>query len=87
MALNDAVKFIDKIKENSNFRNTLYSCDSPTDLENHIKCLGYNFNYDESEDAYRKLLLACQSEDDAYTITEVFNMYRMLLGMHPLKLN
>jgi hypothetical protein len=87
MALNDAVKFINKIKTSSTLRTSLYRCDGPQDMENLIKSLGYKFTYNESEDAYRKILLDSANHDDAYEINEVFNMYRMLLGMAPLDFN
>jgi F0F1-type ATP synthase delta subunit len=83
MALNDALKFIEEIKKSSEFRGYLYQCDTPDEVKKKVISLGYNFTYPEFEDSYRKQLLACQFEEDANLVKEVFGMYRMLLGMSP----
>ena len=87
MAQADAIKFINKIKTSNTLRTSLYGCDSPLDIDNLLKSLGYNFTYEESEDAYRNILLNARDTEEAWRTTEVFNMYRMLIGMTPLSFN
>ncbi len=84
MALNDAIKLLNRIKDNNAFRGSLYLCDSPNEVENHIRSLGYYFTHDELEDSYRSLLLKCQFEDEANLLTEVYTVFRMLMGMSPV---
>jgi hypothetical protein len=84
MALNDAIKVLSEIKKNPAFRESLYLCDSADNLQVYIKSLGYNFTIDELEDSYRSLLLKCQYQEDADLLTEVYNMYRILIGMNPV---
>lgn len=84
MALSDAIRFISRIQTHSKFRESLYLCDGPDGMETHLKSLGYSFSYEEIEDAYRSMLVKCQSKDEAILLTEVYNLYRMLVGFHPV---
>jgi hypothetical protein len=85
MAINNAVKLINRIRDSRTLRASLYTCENPIDLENYVKSLGYSFTYSEFEDAYRKLLLSSHSHEDAFQITEICNMYLLLLGKAPLE--
>lgn len=84
MALNDAVRLLKSIKEKKSFRESLYLFDSEVDMNNFIKSLGYNFSFDELDDAYRSLLLKCNDKEEADVLSEVYSMYRMLIGMTPV---
>ncbi len=87
MALNDAIKFINQLKTDKPFRMGLYGCKDPQEMESYAMEKGFKFTYEESEDAYRTILLKAADHDEAYEINEIFNMYRMLLGMAPIEFN
>ena len=84
MALNDAIKLLNTMKDKKSLRESMYLLDSPGDLDNFIKSLGYNFNFDEIDDAYRVLLLKCSDKNEAEEISEIYSIYRMLIGMAPV---
>ncbi len=87
MALNDAIKFINQLQIDKPLRMGLYECKNPEEMDSYLKNLGYKFTYEESEDAYRTILLKAADHDEAFMINEIFNMYRLLLGMAPLEFN
>lgn len=84
MALNDAIRLLKSMKNKKSFRESLYLFDSAADMDNFIKSLGYNFSFDEIDDAYRTMLLDCQDKNEAEEISEIYSTYRMLLGMAPV---
>lgn len=84
MALNDAIRLLDAMKTKKTFRESLYLFDNAADMDNFIKGLGYNFSFNEIDDAYRVILLNCNDKNEAEEISEIYSAYRMLLGMAPV---
>lgn len=86
MSLNHAFKFMEALKSDKELRKMLYCCNTAEQLEQQVMDCGYHFSIHELEDVYRKKLLECQAQSEASELTELFNMYRFLLGLSPVSL-
>ncbi|NJM17106.1 MAG: Nif11 family protein [Bacteroidales bacterium] len=85
--MQDAMKFLYKLKENSDTRKVLYTCNSHSEVEEKAREMGYVFTHQEIEDAYRSILLKCQNRDEAEVINDVFNSYLIVTGENPVFLS
>ena len=84
MAINDAIKFLNNLKNNPEFRESLYCCDNPKEMEVFARGKGYIFSQDEVHESYNMMLVKCQIKEQAEVLNEIYNVYRMLLGYAPI---
>lgn len=78
MALKNALRFIDEIRNNDEFRLRLTSME-PVDVNEYLNTIGLNFSYDEFEDSTRYLMLRCHYEHDAMEIRDILYWYKLLI--------
>jgi hypothetical protein len=83
MPLNDAKNFLHEAMRNTQLRTTLLKASSRKDLEAILKANSYVFTLSEIEDAYRNLLVNCQSEEQAQLVKDIKQWWEMLLYMTP----
>jgi hypothetical protein len=81
--MNDARRFLQEIVKNDTLRDSLNKAQSRKDIEVILKKIPYEFVCFEIDDAYRSLLLNCQSEEQAMLIKEVKNWWDLLLFITP----
>jgi hypothetical protein len=79
MPLIDAHNFIRKAIENKELRNQLNGAASRVDLFTILKSFTYEFSLDDFDDAYRGLLVKCQSEEQASVVKEIKSWWDFLL--------
>ncbi len=65
MSLNNAIKFIDEARRNSDLRTKLNTAADNATREEILHELDLVFNYAEFEDAYNSMLANCQFEEQA----------------------
>jgi hypothetical protein len=79
MSMNDARKFLQGISKNGFLRDSLNRAKSRKDIEVILKKVPYEFDENEIDDAYRNLLINCQSEEQAMLMKEVKKWWDLLL--------
>jgi len=71
MSLQNAINFITKVDSDSNFRKSLYTAKSLSELMIMLTNQEMGFTLDEIEDAFNVLLLKCQTYEQAGRVNEV----------------
>ena len=79
MAIQNALRFINEIRDNDEFRNVLNNL-KPTEIDLFLNQIGLPFTYDEFEDSTRYLLLRCQFEHEAMEVQEIAYWYKILVA-------
>lgn len=83
MPMNDARMFLQDVVKNTVLRDSLNKAQSRKDIETILKNVPYDFVHYEMDDAYRNLLINCQSEEQAMLIKEVKKWWDLLLFVTP----
>jgi hypothetical protein len=83
MPMNDARMFLQDVVKNTVLRDSLNKAQSRKDIETILKKVPYDFDHNEMGDAYRNLLINCQSEEQATLIKEVKKWWDLLLFVTP----
>ncbi|MGE4433948.1 MAG: Nif11-like leader peptide family natural product precursor [Bacteroidales bacterium] len=71
MSIQNAIRFLDRVHEDIDFRKRCYGHSGRTALLEHAKAEGYSFDSHEFEDAIHHLLLQCTTESQAYAVREL----------------
>lgn len=77
MSLQNAIGFIENIKEETILRRTINSL-KPEEIHSFLDTKGYSFSFDQFEDAINVCKLKCASEQDAFDIDEIRFWFRFL---------
>jgi hypothetical protein len=83
MPMNDARTFLQDVVKNSVLRDSLNRAKSRKEIEVLLKGVPYEFTDYEMDDAYRNLLINCQTEEQAMLIKEVKKWWDLLLFVTP----
>ena len=78
MSIHSALEFIDRIRQDSAFRKSGYTANSPAEFAHGIATAGFTFTHAEIDDAFRNLLLKAKDEECAAEIRELKNWYALL---------
>ncbi len=78
MAIDHALKFIERIQTDSVFRNRMYEFDAQEARDEYLKSEGYTFDYDEFENAFRQKLLKSRDEYEANGYKEILLWWQFL---------
>jgi len=79
MALKNAIRFIDEIRNNDEFRLRLTNMSSK-DVHEYLSTIDMKFSYEEFEDSTRFLMLRCSHEQDAMEIKDLLYWYKFLIA-------
>ena len=71
MSLQNAINFITKVDSESDFRKSLYSAKTLSELTEMLAKQKMSFTLDEIEDAFNVLLLKCQTYEQAGRVNEL----------------
>jgi hypothetical protein len=83
MPMNDARMFLQDVVKNGALRDSLNRAQSRKDIKAILNNVPYEFAHYEMDDAYRNLLINCQSEEQAMLIKEVKKWWDLLLFVTP----
>jgi predicted ribosomally synthesized peptide with nif11-like leader len=75
MAMNSALDFIERIRQDTEFRKASYRMNTPEQFSAWIQAAGYSFTAGEIDDAFRVLLLKAPDEEAADEIKELRQWY------------
>ncbi len=78
MAMNDAFRFIERCKEDADFRYGLYGIESPEFFHDAMKERGFDASAAEIDDAFRNMKLKAADEEEASEIDELKQWYEAL---------
>jgi len=71
MSIQNALIFFREIESNTELRKSCYTSKTRSELLVALAEKGLSFTFEESEDAYRSLLLKCQSYEQADNVHEL----------------
>ncbi len=71
MSIQNALIFLRKVESDAELRKSYYSSKTRDDLLDALSKKGLTFTFEEFEDAYRSLLLKCQSYEQANNVHEL----------------
>ena len=71
MSIGDAKKFIQTAVTDTHLRNSMNAAKSLNKIDVVLKDYGFAFTYPEFDEAYRNLLVQCQSEEQAMHLNEI----------------
>ena len=80
MAMNDAIKFVERYRLDQQFRTNAYEASNPEEFRGWIRDSGFRFTDDEIEDAFRGMKLRAQDEEDAAEIEELRAWFFIMAG-------
>jgi len=83
MPMNDAKRFLHEIIENDILRGTLNRAETRTEIKSILKDVSYEFTYAELDEAYKSILVNCQTEDQIELIKEVKKWWDLLMFVTP----
>jgi len=71
MSLQNAINFISRVDSDGDFRKSLYTAKTLTELTDILSKQEMGFSLEEIEDAFNVLLLKCQTYEQAGRVNEV----------------
>lgn len=71
MSIQNALIFFREVESNAELRRSFYSCKTRSALFVALSEKGLSFTFEEFDDAYRSLLLKCQSYEQASKVHEL----------------
>lgn len=77
MSIQNAIRFLDRVHEDADFRKHCYASSDRTALLKHAQIEGYSFDSNEFEDAINHLLLHCATQSQAYAIRELQSWFEL----------
>jgi predicted ribosomally synthesized peptide with nif11-like leader len=80
MAMNDALRFISRVRGDTAFREEAYKAGDPRRFAVWVENSGYRFSSAEIDDAFRVLLLKAADEEAAEEIKEIRQWYALQSG-------
>jgi hypothetical protein len=80
MAINDALRFIGRVRGDTAFREEAYQAGNPRHFAAWVEKSGCRFNSAEIDDAFRVLLLKAPDEEAAEEIKEIRQWYMLQSG-------
>ncbi len=83
MSINDARRFLKTITTDNELRDKLNKTNSHSEIITILQCASYDFSGEEINDAYRNLLISCQSEEQANMVKELKLWWDTLWFMTP----
>ncbi|NLD94841.1 MAG: hypothetical protein GX639_19470 [Fibrobacter sp.] len=83
MPISDAKKFLCEIIENDSLRGYLNRAESRVEIKAILKEVSYEFTYAELDEAYRNILVNCQTESQAELVKEVKKWWDLLMFVTP----
>jgi hypothetical protein len=79
MAIKKAEQFILSLLKNEISIKSLYTVKSKQELNEELEKMDYSFSYAEFDEAHNHLLVMCQTQEEAYKLKEIVNVYNMIL--------
>lgn len=83
MPMIDAQKFLKSVPTNRELRHRLNTATSRNQLFSILKDASFDFTYHEIDEAYRALLVQCQTEDIAGHLKEIKSWWDLLVAYTP----
>ena len=83
MPISDAKKFLYEVIQNDSLRGQLNRAESRVEIKAILKEVSYEFTYAELDEAYRNILVSCQTEDQAELVKEVKKWWDLLMFVTP----
>ena len=80
MSMNDAAKFVERYRQDQEFRSAAYEASTPEEFRAWVRAGGYAFTDDEIEDAFRVLKLRARDEEEAAEIEELRAWFLIMAG-------
>jgi hypothetical protein len=84
MPVQDSIHFIKTLKSDKRFRDNLFECENPDQIQKFIENSGLKFSTEEFMEAYKILLYRCRINEDAALLNDVCNSYLLILGLNPV---
>ena len=84
MPVQDSIHFIKALRSNKRFRDNLFECENPEQIQKFIEDSGLKFSTEEFKEAYNILLYRCLINEDAALLNDVCNSYLLILGLNPV---
>jgi len=78
MSIQNAISCIQKIQKQPDFRQELYKNKTREEVEKFVESKNLIFSYIELCEAYRLLLVQCQTEEQADSLKHTMMMYQLL---------
>jgi predicted ribosomally synthesized peptide with nif11-like leader len=83
MAMNDALRFLEKVRKDRAFRLEAYDASGPEAFSAWVSTAGFTFSPGEIDDAFRVLLLKAADEEAAEEIKEIRQWYGLQSKAQP----
>ncbi|MFR9619887.1 MAG: Nif11-like leader peptide family natural product precursor [Rikenellaceae bacterium] len=77
MSIVNAMKFIERVPADAEFRTACYRCQGHSALMEHLANEGYKFDEEEFENACNMLHMKCANESEAYALHEIKSWYML----------
>ncbi len=77
MSIANAIKFIERVPADSEFRVACYRCNGHSALMEYLLSEGYKFDEEEFENACNMLHMKCADESAAYELHEIKSWYML----------
>lgn len=83
MSINDARRFLKSTAADKELRDKLNRTNSHSEIIKILQDISYDFSVEEMNDAYRNLLISCQSDEQANMLKELKLWWDTLWFMTP----
>ncbi len=79
MSIVNAMKFIERVPSDTEFRSACYRCHGHAELKEFLATQGYKFDEEEFENACNMLHMKCADHSQAYALHEIKSWYMLFL--------
>ncbi len=79
MSIVNAIKFIERVPADADFRGACYRCQGHVGLMEYLASEGYKFDEEEFENACNMLHMKCANESEAYALHEIKSWYMLFM--------
>jgi hypothetical protein len=80
MSIQQAMRFLRDMEVSPSLRDTLYACQTQSEVWEQLACFGYGFTGGEFEEAVDHMHVACQSWNEADSFMNRVFWFRMLIA-------
>ncbi|MFI3304695.1 MAG: Nif11-like leader peptide family natural product precursor [Rikenellaceae bacterium] len=77
MSIINAIKFIERVPADADFRASCYRCRGGAELTEYLVSEGFKFDEEEFENACNMLHMKCADESAAYELHEIKSWYKL----------
>ncbi len=79
MSIINAIRFIERVPSDENFRKACYLCQGHEGLKKYLDSEGLKFDEEEFENACNMLHMKCANASEAYDLHEIKSWYKLFM--------